>query len=376
MSSEAQHAEERVVDTATGAEAPAEISEERVQHIFSNIAKQYARFNAVSSFGLFKGWLRKTVDAANLTPESDLLDLAGGTGDVSYMAASRRPPAHIQLTDFVPEMLDVAREREAAGAACGVPIDFEVVDAQEIPYADNSYDAVTMAYGIRNIPDRMKALREVHRVLKPGGTFACLEFSTPPNAVWRFLYHIYLKVMIPFWGQVFTHDRPSFVYLADSIRAFPDQQHYAQMLRDAGFSDVRLEELRRRHRGCAYGTQIIDLDLAEGHALPLWSNPVRGKGISGAFCSCGIYRNRTPSDQGEAKVDLREKPARLSGLFLVDVFDSPYSAPSASKSASMETGAAPPPTKLPPNCASKRFAAAMSTRRSAWVDILRTRALP
>ena len=95
-----------------------------------------------------------------------------------------------------------------------------------------------MAYGIRNIPDRMKALREVHRVLKPGATFACLEFSTPPNAAWRFLYHIYLKVMIPFWGQVFTHDRPSFVYLADSIRAFPDQEHYAQMLRDAGFKDV------------------------------------------------------------------------------------------------------------------------------------------
>lgn len=115
MSSEAQHAEERVVDTATGAEAPAEISEERVQHIFSNIAKQYARFNAVSSFGLFKGWLRKTVDAANLTPESDLLDLAGGTGDVSYMAASRRPPAHIQLTDFVPEMLDVAASARRQG---------------------------------------------------------------------------------------------------------------------------------------------------------------------------------------------------------------------------------------------------------------------
>ena len=75
-----------------------------------------------------------------------------------------------------------------------------------------------------------------------------------------------------------------------------------------------LEELRRRHRGCAYGTQIINLDLAERHALPLRSNPVRGKGISGAFCSCEIYRNRTPSDQGEAKVDLREKPARLSGL--------------------------------------------------------------
>ncbi len=238
MTQETPAEAERIVDTATGDEAPAEISEERVQKIFSTIAKRYAKFNAVSSFGLFRGWLRKTVDAANLTPESDLLDLAGGTGDVSYMAAKRCPCAHIQLTDFVAEMLDVARDRQAAGEACGVPIDFEVVDAQEIPYADNSYDAVTMAYGIRNIPDRMKALREVHRVLKPGATFACLEFSTPPNAAWRFLYHIYLKVMIPFWGQVFTHDRPSFVYLADSIRAFPDQEHYAQMLRDAGFKDV------------------------------------------------------------------------------------------------------------------------------------------
>ena len=223
---------------ATGAEAPAEISEERVQHIFSNIAKQYARFNAVSSFGLFKGWLRKTVDAANLTPESDLLDLAGGTGDVSYMAASRRPPAHIQLTDFVPEMLDVAREREAAGAACGVPIDFEVVDAQEIPYADNSYDAVTMAYGIRNIPDRMKALREVHRVLKPGGHLVCLEFSTPPNGAWRALYHFYLRHLIPFWGGLVTGDKDGFVYLAKSIRAFPDQEGLAEMMREAGFTDV------------------------------------------------------------------------------------------------------------------------------------------
>ena len=226
------------VDTATGKEAEAALSEERVQHIFGTIAEQYKKFNAFSSFGLYKGWLRKTVDAANLTPESDLLDLAGGTGDVSYMAAHRNPPAHIQLTDFVPEMLDVAKERLKAGENCGIPFDFEVVDAQNVPYADNSYDAVTMAYGIRNIPDRMKALSEVHRVLKPGGTFACLEFSTPPNALWRALYHVYLKVMIPFWGWLFTRDAPSFVYLADSIKAFPCQKDYAAMLREAGFKDV------------------------------------------------------------------------------------------------------------------------------------------
>ena len=228
----------QTIDTATGQQAPAELSEERVQHIFGTIAKQYKKFNAVSSFGLYKGWLRKTVDLANLNSSSDLLDLAGGTGDVSYMAAKRNPPAHIQLTDFVPEMLDVARTRAEEGEACGVPVDFDVVDAQNIPYADNSFDSVTMAYGIRNIPDRMKALSETLRVLKPGGTFACLEFSTPPNPLWRGLYHIYLKVMIPFWGQLFTKDRESFVYLANSIRAFPNQEAYAAMLREAGFKNV------------------------------------------------------------------------------------------------------------------------------------------
>ena len=229
---------QRIVDTATGQEAPAEISEERVKRIFGEIAGKYKQFNAVSSMGMYKSWLRHTVDAANIGPNCDMLDLAGGTGDVSFTAAERRPPAHIQLTDYTPEMLDVARERLAAGEGRSVPFDLEVVDAQDIPYADNSYDVVTMAYGIRNIPDRMRALRETYRVLKPGGTFACLEFSTPPNPVWRALYKVYLKVAIPFWGAVLTHHRDDFVYLADSIKAFPAQEEYAAMLREAGFTDV------------------------------------------------------------------------------------------------------------------------------------------
>ena len=232
-----------VVDTATGKEATADISEERVQRIFSQIAKKYERFNAFSSFGLYKHWLHKTVDAAHITPETDLLDLAGGTGDVAFTAAKRHPLAHIQLTDFVPEMLDVARDHIAHGANCNVPIDLEVVDAQNIPYNDNSYDVVTMAYGIRNIPDREAALSEVLRVLKPGGTFACLEFSTPHNKVWRSLYRFYLKHIIPFWGQIIAHDKPGFVYLSNSIQAFPDQQTYANMLTEAGFVDVTWKNL-------------------------------------------------------------------------------------------------------------------------------------
>ena len=186
------------IDTATGKEAPADISSERVKDIFSTIAKKYERFNAVSSFGAYKTW----------------------------------------LAGMMRQALDVARMHYADGKAEGVPVDFEVVDAQHIPYADESYDAITMAYGIRNMPERDQALSEMFRVLKPGGALVCLEFSTPPNAVWRALYGFYLKHLIPFWGGLITGDREGFVYLSRSIKAFPNQQGLAAMMEKAGFEDV------------------------------------------------------------------------------------------------------------------------------------------
>lgn len=226
------------IDTATGQEAPAEISSERVKDIFSTIAKKYERFNAVSSFGAYKAWLAGMMKQSPITADDDVLDIAGGTGDVTFTVARAKHPKHIQCTDLVNEMLDVARAHYADGAAENVPVDFEVVDAQNIPYADESYDAITMAYGIRNMPDRPKALSEMYRVLKPGGSLTCLEFSTPPNAIWRALYNFYLKHLIPFWGGLITGDKEGFVYLAKSIKAFPNQEGLAQMMRDAGFTNV------------------------------------------------------------------------------------------------------------------------------------------
>ena len=157
------------IDTATGLEAPAELSSERVRDIFSHIARKYERFNALSSFGAYKLWLAGMMRQAPIDESHDVLDIAGGTGDVTFTVARTKHPSHIQCTDLVPEMLDVARMHIDEGDGAGVPIDFEVVDAQDIPYADASYDVITMAYGIRNMPERDRALAEMFRVLKPGG---------------------------------------------------------------------------------------------------------------------------------------------------------------------------------------------------------------
>ena len=230
------------IDTATGREAPPELSTERVRAIFAAIAKKYDRFNAISSFGAYRSWLhtmmRQAAAAGAITGETDVLDVAGGTGEVAFTVAHAFHPAHIMLTDLVPEMLDVARGLYADGLGDGVPFDFREVDAQDMPFADGSYPVVTMAYGIRNMPDRERALSEVFRVLAPGGTFVCLEFSTPTNGLWRGLYRFYLVHILPLVGKAVTGDRSGFDYLASSIRAFPAQEEYAGMLRAAGFRDV------------------------------------------------------------------------------------------------------------------------------------------
>lgn len=226
------------IDTATGAAAPAEISEERVLGIFTEIAEQYERFNQCSSFGQDRKWLKRLVDAAPIDAKTRVLDVAGGTGEVAFTICARKPPASVLLTDFTPAMLKVAEQRLAAGDACGVPVETMVVDAQDMPFDDESFDVVTMAYGIRNMPDRRAALREIYRVLVPGGTACILEFTTPPLAIERFFYNAYLRWGIPAWGNHCTGKRDDFVYLAQSIRAFPNQKTFAGMLTEAGFSSV------------------------------------------------------------------------------------------------------------------------------------------
>jgi demethylmenaquinone methyltransferase / 2-methoxy-6-polyprenyl-1,4-benzoquinol methylase len=222
--------------------APGRPTAERVRGIFSQIADRYDVFNAMASMGIDRSWRRKLVSAARLTPESRVLDLASGTGDVAFALANIGHPAEVVATDFVPEMLAVA-EKKAAENPPAVPVSFSVADAQDLPFEDASFDVVTVAFGVRNFPERERNFAEVLRVLKPGGRYIILEFSRPPFAPWRGVYHVYLRHAIPTIGGVLTGDRDGFVYLNDSIRQFPTQPELAAELRTAGFSAITWADL-------------------------------------------------------------------------------------------------------------------------------------
>lgn len=179
------------------------------------------------------------MDAAALFNGARVLDLCAGTGDLAFAVAATGMPAEVVATDFSPEMLSVA-QRKATRMAEGSKVTFLTADAQELPFPDASFDVVTVAFGVRNLPDRAANFAEVFRILAPGGRYVILEFSTPPNAIWRKMYYTYLKGVIPLLGSVLTRgDRASFDYLNASIRLFPNQPALALELKEAGFTEVR-----------------------------------------------------------------------------------------------------------------------------------------
>lgn len=221
---------------------PGQPTTERVRSIFSGIADKYDLFNILASMGIDRLWRKRVVAECRVDSTSYVLDLCAGTGDVAFAIARTRRPALVTVTDFTPEMLAVA-ERKAAADPRVDNVEFQLADAQDLPFPDESYDCATVAFGVRNLPDRAANFAEVLRVLRPGGRYIILEFSRPPFAPWRAIYHVYLHYMIPTLGGLLTGDRPGFAYLRDSIRAFPAQAELASELTTAGFSDVKWIDL-------------------------------------------------------------------------------------------------------------------------------------
>ncbi len=215
-----------------------------VDGVFHSVARRYDLMNDLMSAGLHRAWKDVLVAAVN-PPKGerafDHLDLAGGTGDVAFrVARAGGPGTRVTVADINPEMLAVGRERADRE---GLNVAFTEGNAEALPFPDGSYDCVTVAFGIRNVPQIDKALREAYRVLKTGGRFLCLEFSSVDVPGLDRVYEAYSFNVIPAIGRAVTGDAESYRYLVESIRRFPRPQAFADMMRDAGFRRASFERL-------------------------------------------------------------------------------------------------------------------------------------
>jgi demethylmenaquinone methyltransferase/2-methoxy-6-polyprenyl-1,4-benzoquinol methylase len=213
----------------------------RVDGVFQSVARRYDLMNDLMSGGLHRAWKDALVTAVN-PPKSDtpfaLLDLAGGTGDVAFRVVEAGGPAtRVTVCDINAEMLAVGAER-AITQGRDDRVTFEQGNAEELHYADRSFDCVTIAFGIRNVPRIDRALGEAFRVLRHGGRFLCLEFSSVDVPGLDALYELYSFRVIPRIGQAVAGDREAYRYLVESIRKFPKPKAVAQMIEQAGFRRV------------------------------------------------------------------------------------------------------------------------------------------
>lgn len=213
----------------------------RVREVFDSVAPKYDLMNDLMSLGIHRVWKRIFLNALTPTRRRDLLDLAGGTGDITFGWLGMGGGPAI-LSDINPSMLSVGRDRAMANGFAG-DITVLTADAEHLPLPNGCVDTVTMAFGLRNCTDKDAVLAEVRRVLKPGGRFACLEFSRVQVAALRPIYDAWSFQVLPRLGRAVAGDAESYQYLAESIRMFPDQETLAGMMRKAGLSRVSVRNL-------------------------------------------------------------------------------------------------------------------------------------
>ena len=213
-----------------------------VHGVFSRVASRYDVMNDVMSVGIHRIWKNAMMDWLAPRDGQHLLDVAGGTGDIAFRFLDRAPGARVTVCDMTESMLIEGRKRAEAGALAD-RLSWVTGDAMALPFADNSFDRYTISFGIRNVTRIPDALAEAFRVLRPGGRLMVLEFSHMPVPAMQWLYDRYSFNVIPAMGQVVAGDRDSYQYLVESIRKFPDQQTFADMIRDAGFGRAQYRDL-------------------------------------------------------------------------------------------------------------------------------------
>ncbi len=211
----------------------------RVGGVFSSVAKSYDVMNDLMSGGMHRLWKDRFVAKVKPRAGERILDMAGGTGDIAFRMAKRG--ASVMVSDINQDMLDVGMERAAKRAIEG--LSWQQENAETLSFTDAQFDAYTIAFGIRNVTDIPAALREAHRVLKRGGRFYCLEFSTSEWPGFGQLYETYAANVIPRIGRAVADDEASYRYLVESIRRFPRPEAFRRMIADAGFVRTAAEPI-------------------------------------------------------------------------------------------------------------------------------------
>lgn len=207
----------------------------KVAEVFHSVAGKYDLMNDLMSGGIHRLWKRFTIEVSGVRAGHKVLDIAGGTGDLSYKFSRLvGPDGLVVLADINASMLNVGRDRLTDRGVSGNTV-YAQADAQYLPFPDNTFDCITIAFGLRNVTDKDLALQSMLRILKPGGRLLVLEFSKPESELLSKVYDQYSFKLLPFMGKLITNDADSYRYLAESIRMHPDQETLRGMMEAAGF---------------------------------------------------------------------------------------------------------------------------------------------
>jgi len=217
--------------------------ESKVASVFHSVAQQYDIMNDLMSFGVHRLWKRFTIDASGVRPGNKVLDLAGGTGDLTAKFSQLvGREGKVILADINSSMLNVGRDK-LRDRGLVQNIEYVQANAQYLPFEDNTFDIITIAFGLRNVTDKDMALRSMYRVLKPGGRLLVLEFSKPEHELVNKAYDFYSFNILPKMGELVAKDGDSYQYLAESIRMHPDQETLKTMMDSAGFEQTSFKNL-------------------------------------------------------------------------------------------------------------------------------------
>lgn len=214
-----------------------------VANVFNSVAKKYDIMNDVMSFGIHRLWKRYTIDCSGVRKGMKVLDIAGGTGDLTAQFSRRvGPTGEVVLADINQAMLDVGRDK-LRNMGIVDNVEYVHANAEELPFESDRFDIITIAFGLRNVTDKQKALESMFRVLKPGGRLLVLEFSKPEPPLLSQAYDFYSFNVLPKMGQLVAGDAESYQYLAESIRMHPDQETLKGMMETAGYEQVTYHNL-------------------------------------------------------------------------------------------------------------------------------------